>query len=229
MKDSKETKRKKARQLRYRKPIVRTINLDYIRESLYEIMSECEDVRWWVDFDDETLINALDGEEDEAYEFKIMFTELYAECERMYEDMENEYIPECFDRFFVAIGAGEIGGGLLGWDSYEQDYFGLQCGDSYAMQKSKDYLKTMRKDDMIEAALDCFRIYHAYMGLQHRYDCLKAAMDILRDKNTGVLQMVRQIEETYEKANEEKFYGWCQSTKAFERLIKDMPQEAWIQ
>ena len=40
-------------------------------------------MRWWIDFDDETLINALDGDEDEAYELKLMFTELYAECERI--------------------------------------------------------------------------------------------------------------------------------------------------
>ena len=87
----------------------------------------------------------------------------------------------------------------------------------------------MRKDDLIEAALHCFKIYHAYMGLEYRYDCLKAAMDILRDKNTGYLQMVRQIEEAYERANEVKFYEMYGSTKDFERLIKNMPQEAWIQ
>ena len=65
-------------------------------------------MRWWIDFDDETLINALDGDEDEAYELKLMFTELYAECERMYADLKNKYVPECFDRFFAAIGAGSI-------------------------------------------------------------------------------------------------------------------------
>lgn len=229
MKDYRETKRKKARQLRYRKPIAKNINLDYILENLYGIMSECESVRWWIDFDDETLINALDGDEDEAYELKLMFTELYAECERMYADLKNKYVPECFDRFFAAIGAGEAGGGLLRWDSYAQVYLGLQCADSYARQRSREYLKRMRKDDLIEAALHCFKIYHAYMGLEHRYDCLKAAMDILRDKNTGYLQMVRQIEEAYERANEVKFYEMYGSTKDFERLINNMPQEAWIQ
>ena len=54
-------------------------------------------------------------------------------------------------------------------------------------------------------------------------------MDILRDKNTGYLQMVRQIEEAYERANEVKFYEMYGSTKGFERLINNMPQEAWIQ
>lgn len=164
MADAQETKRRKARQLRYRKPIVKTINLEYIQENLYEITSECEGARWWTDFDDETLINALDGNEDEAYEFKMMFADLCAECERMYEDLQNEYVPECFDRFFVAVRAGGYGGGLLGWDAYEQDYLGLQCADSYAEQKSREYLKTMRKDDLIDAAGCCFKVYVSYMG-----------------------------------------------------------------
>jgi hypothetical protein len=229
MVDSEETKRKKARELRYRKPIVKNINLDFIREDLDDITCECEDVKWYFDGEDDTLINALDGDEDEAYEFKMMFGDLCAECEQMREDMYFEYIPECFDSLFVAIGAGEKGGGLLGWDSYEQDYFGLQCTDSYAEQKAAKRLKQLTKDQLIQSAQVCFNVYYAYIGLRHRYDCLKASMDILRDQNTGYLQMVRQIEEIYEKANEDRFYEWRQSVKDLERLIQNMPKEAWIQ
>ena len=65
--DSEETKRRKARELRYRKPIVRGINLDFIKEELYEITEECENVAWYFD-DDDTLLNALDGNNDEEYE-----------------------------------------------------------------------------------------------------------------------------------------------------------------
>ena len=42
-------------------------------------------------------------------------------------------------------------------------------------------------------------------------------------------QMVKQIEEAYEKANEDNFFEWEQSTKDLERLASRMPQEAWIQ
>lgn len=42
--DSEETKRYKARQLRYRKAIVKNLNLDFIREELYEIEEECNNV-----------------------------------------------------------------------------------------------------------------------------------------------------------------------------------------
>lgn len=98
--DADKTKRQKARQLRYKKPIAKDLNLMTIREELWDIQEECEDVHWYVDTDKETLINALDGNEDEAYEFRMMFGDLCAECERMLEDLDEAWIPDCFDQFF---------------------------------------------------------------------------------------------------------------------------------
>ena len=233
--NAEETKRRKARDLRYRKPIVKNINLDFIKQDLYDIVGECDNVRYFFEDDDETLINALDGNEDDAYEFKMMFADLSAECERMMEDLEDDWncIPECFDLFFVGIGGSDAGGGLLGWDSYEGDYFGLQCSDGYAEEQAVEKLKRMKKEELITNATMCFRIYHAYIGIRHRYDCLKASMDILKDENTGYLQLVKQIEEVYEKANEKNFFDSisesAKPTRELERLANCMPQEAWIQ
>lgn len=227
-----ETKREKAKQLRYKKPIVRNLNLMTIREELWDIQENCEEVHWYVDTDDETLINALDGNEDEAYEFKMMFGDLCAECEQMIEDLDDEWIPECFDAFFVAAGAGKDYGGLLGYDSYEHDYFGLSCADAYGEDESKKALKRLTKDDLIAASRQCFKIYQSFMALRHRYDCLKAAMDILHDQNTGYLKMVKQIEQTYERAEKETrgfVYNWGKATEELERLAETMPQEAWLQ
>lgn len=227
--DAEETKREKARQLRYKKPIVKDLNLMNIKQELWDIQEECENVHWYFDTDDDTLINALDGNEEEAYEFKMMFGDLCAECEKMLKDLNEEWIPDCFDRFFVAIGAGDDYGGLLGYDSYEQDYFGLQCTDAFVEDESKKSLKRLTKDDLIDAARQCFRVYESYIALRHRYDCLKAAMDILRDENTGYLQMVKQIEDIYEKADADNFCEWKQSTQDLERLVTMMPAEAWVQ
>ena len=230
--DADETKREKARQLRYKKPIVKGLNLISIQEELWNIQEECEEVHWYTDTDEETLINALDGNEDEAYEFKTMFADLCAECERMLEDLHEEWVPDCFDRFFVAMGAGENFGGLLGYDSYEQDYFGLSCEDAFAEDESKKILKRLTKDDLIAAARQCFKVYQSFIALRHRYDCLKAAIDILRDQNTGYLQMVRQIEETYDRADKESMgfrYQWGKAIMELDRITNNMPQEAWIQ
>lgn len=137
--DAEETKRNKAKQLRYKKPIVNNLNLDAITQDLWDIQEACEDVHWFTDSEDgeETLVNALCGDEDEAYEFKMAFADLCAECERMFDDLNEEWVPECFDIFFVSAGAGDEYGGLLGYDNWEQDYFGISEIDSYAENEAK--------------------------------------------------------------------------------------------
>lgn len=227
--DAEETKRRKARELRYKKPIVRNINLDKIKEDLWDIVSECEEVVWYFDGDDDSLINALDGNDDEAYEFKMMFADLCAECEQMQSDLENEYVPGFFDSFFVAAGTAELGGGLLGWDAYEQDYFGIGCSDSFAENEAVKKLMRLTKEQMIEGARACLRVLYSYLGLMSRYDSLKAALDILRDENTAHLKVARQIEEIYEKANEDHFREWADSTKELDRLVRTIPNEVWMQ
>ena len=116
MTDAQETKRLKARGMRYKKPIVRNLNLETITQDLWDIQEECVNITWYTDSEDGTdsLINALDGDEDEAHEFRMAFAELCAECEKMFADLREEWVPKCFDIFFVAAGAGDAGGGLLG-------------------------------------------------------------------------------------------------------------------
>jgi len=229
--DAEETRRKKAVAMRYKKPIVKGLNLDDIIQNLNDIQEECDNVRWYFEGDDETLINALDGDEDEAYEFKMMFGDLSAECEQLRNDLNevmwHEDIQEAFNIWFPAIGGGE----MIGWDFYETDYMPIigMYGQEDAKSEGKKRVMRMTKERILETADLSFRIIRSYLGLMHRYDQLKAAMDILRDQNTGYLQMVKRIEAIYEKANECNFYGWYPETKELSRLAESMPQEAWIQ
>lgn len=232
MVDAEETRRLKAKSLRYKKPIVKDLNIDKIKEGLWDIQGECEDIRWYTDSEDGTdsLINALDGDRDEAYEFKMAFGDLCAECEQMRMDLEEEWVPDCFDLFFVAIGAGESGGGLLGWDSWEQDYFGISYTDDWTEDETRKKLKQMTKDELIAAARQCFNVYRSYIGLRNRYDSLKAAIDILRDKNTGVLQAVKEIEKLYEVVCADAYsrHEYSKESRDWKRYTDALPQEAWI-
>ncbi|MDE7298401.1 MAG: hypothetical protein K2N94_06170, partial [Lachnospiraceae bacterium] len=136
-----------------------------------------------------------------------------AECEQMSEDLEQVWIPDCFDRFFVAVGL-------------ESSYL-----ENVAEKESKKQLKALTKDDLIAAARQCFRVYQSFLALRHRYDCLKASIDILRDQNTGYLQMVKQIEEVYDRADRESQgfrYNYGKEVQELNRLVCSMPQEAWI-
>lgn len=232
MVDAEETKKYKAKQLRYKKPIVKDLNLDSIKQDLWDIQEACEEVHWYTDSEDgnDSLINALSGDEDEAYEFKMAFADLCAECDRMFEDLKEEWVPACFDIFFVAAGAGEKYGGLLGFDEYERDYFGIGCSDSLAEDEAKKKLKQMTKDEMIAATRQCFKVYSAYVGLRNRYDSLKAAIDILKDQNTGYLQVVKEIEKLYEAAAAEQdwYAEYSKGWREFERYTDALPPEAWI-
>ena len=66
--DADRTKREKAKKLRYKKTIVKELNLMTIQMELSDIQEACEDVHWYFDSDDDTLLNALDGNQDEEYE-----------------------------------------------------------------------------------------------------------------------------------------------------------------
>lgn len=226
------TKSNKAKQLRYKKPIVKNLNLETIQQELWDIQEACEEVRWYTDSDDgeDTLVNALCDDEEEAYEFKMAFADLCAECEMMFDDLHEEWIPECFDVFFVSAGAGDTYGGLLGFDEWEQDYFGIGCSDSFAEDEAKKKLKKMTKDELIAACRQCFKVYSSYIGLRNRYDSLKAAIDILRDENTGVVQVVKKIEELYEEAQKEqgRYAEYSKGWQDFERYTDALPKEAWI-
>lgn len=228
--NAEEMKRNKAKQLRYKKPIHRNINLDSIKQDLWDIQSECEEIRWYTDSEDgeDSLINALNGDDDEAYEFKMAFADLCAECEMMSRDLEEEWVPECFDIFFAAASAEP--GDLLGWDAFEQDYFGIDVHSSFAEDEARKKLKQLTKDDLISASRQCFKVYHAYMGLRNRYDNLKAAIDILRNQNTGYLQVIKEIEKLYEAVSRDAWTRkeYSEESRDWKRYTDALPAEAWI-
>ena len=145
----------------------------------------------------------------------------------MFNDIQEEYISEYFDTVFVAVEAGKYEGGVLGWDVYEGDYFGLDTWDTSAAQKaSREKLKRLTKDELLDTVRSNMKILYAYLGLKDRYTNLKAAIDILKGQNTEQLNLVKQIEASYEKVTD-KFCSW-QDENNFERLINSLTEEAWL-
>lgn len=72
-----EMRREKARKMRYKKPISKALNLEQIKSDLYDIQSDAQELAWTED--DEALVAALDGDEDEAWEFRMAFSDLVAD------------------------------------------------------------------------------------------------------------------------------------------------------
>lgn len=226
---SPEARIHKAKQRRYKKPLVKNLNFDAINEWLWEISETCEDIRWAYGDDMEALINALDGDENEAFEFRFAFSGLANDCERLRDDLGEEWVPECFDIFFASSGVYDDFGGMLGYDSYEGDYFGIDGLESWAEDEAKAKLMRLTKEELIASVRQCMKVFTAYVSLRDRYDNLKDSMDILKDKNLGLAKMLTQIDEQYEKACKAGLkYEWKPEVQALDRMLESLPDEMWL-
>jgi len=235
-----EKRAQKARALRYKKPIVRDLNLETLKQNIYDMQETCYDVQYGIDGDDgDEIISAMLGDEEEAYEFKMMFSDLSAELEQFVYDMDawewREYIEDYYDLFMVNGHVADSFGGLLGYDTFEGDYFGFQ--DSYEVEAAEKYAfeklkRDLTKDKMLMVFKLCMKIFTQYVGLQYRYDCLEASLDILREKNVGHMKAVREINELYDQADKEthhfQFLWKGDAYEKLDKIIRSMPQEAFL-
>lgn len=225
-----ELKQHKAKQLRYKKPIAKCMNMDYIYEQIGAMEDAIYDVQWFVD-DEDSLTNALAGDEEEAYEFRMAFSDLAAELERFREDLNNEYVPDCFDDLFPAVGA-DFFGGYLGFDSYEGDYFGLSSYEGeLAEGEAEKRVCRMTKKELLDAVRCCLKVYASYTALQYRCDCLEASLDIIRGQNLERLKLVKEIEEQYEKAetaSEHFRYEYNPEVRKLNAMLANVPPEYWL-
>ena len=225
-----ELRRQKAKALRFKKPVAKDLNLFTLQSWLGETWELIGDVQW---FDDDTfnLLNALDGDEDEAEEFRFAFSDLAAEVSRFSEDLQEQWVSEFFDIFFPAIGADNFGG-YLGYDAYEEDYMGLEPYEYQAAEEeaSKKLLR-LTKSEILEAAGSCLKVAVQYLSVRYRYDCLEASLEVLQDYNHGIIKTLKAIDEKYEDAEKASngFRMDAQEVKEYDCLLREIPQEYWIQ
>ena len=228
MTKAEEQRIEKARKMRYKRPIMKEMNLFTIRENLEKISEDAYDLRWTED--NEALVSALDGDEDEASQFRMEFSDIEAEAERMQEDLEEHWIPEEFDTFFPAA---NMQGEMWGFDTYQGDYYGLEpWEDDFARKEAEKKISYMTKAQIIETAGYCLRIAMQYTALMYRYDCLRSAIDILKGQNEGLLNTVRAIEAQYEVAESvsEGFkyrYAHSEEIDRFDSLVSVLPDRVW--
>lgn len=224
----KQTKAERAKQLRYKKSIAEGFNIKEILDELMVICEECNDIRYIAEGDEDTLIAALDGDEEDAYEFRMMFSDLSQESENLYDKLNDEYVTEYFDEFFCRVAGGCVR--MLGYDSYEEDYYELTRFESELAQgESQKRLMKLTKQEILKAAEQCFGVASAFLNIRYKYDYLKATFDIIRNENTSFLENIKGIEKAYEKACADEFSPFAKSTKEFERLTNALPERMWLE
>ena len=178
----------KARNLLYKRPALAMMRRDSIVDEIMEISEDCESLEYAVE-DDEKLLDAFDGDSDEAFEFKMRFSDLTYRCERLREALFENEVNEHFDDFFV----GSLGRGyeIVGYDQFQEDYFHLTMYESqFASETCKKRLMSMTKENLIATAGQCIGSMMSFLDIRHSYDCLKSTLDILRDERAEVMKNV---------------------------------------
>ena len=231
MSASMEARRNRAVQLRYKKAMVNGLTFWQIRNSLEEMNEACDDVIYWMDSDEQTLIDALEGDGEDADRFKIDFSQLSADIDRMYDDMLQIDEPDRFDDIMVVSGIGDSPGyEILGYDILEEDYFGINPFlHEYAKKESVKRLERLTKKELLNTMRQVMCIVFAYQGIQSRYQDLKSAIDILRGKNKEYLEGVKKINELYDSIDwSDRWVEYSKGYEALDRIFEKLPQEAWL-
>lgn len=229
------SKANRTRNLRYKKPALVSMGFEDLMEELYEIQEACSDIHYFIDReDDETLLNALDGDEEEEYEFKVAFADLEGKAYELdcalheYVDWGAERFCKMYNDCTVALIGNRYR--IVGFDMDEEDYFSLTSYEQdLAQTEAGKRLMRLTKAEMISTIGQCFGILIAFLDLRQSYDYLKATFDILRDENTSLLKQIKEIDAAYNAANAVGWYSGYQEVKAFERLLENLPDRAWIE
>ena len=114
----------------------------------------------------------------------------------------------------------------VGYDGYEEDYFELTKyeRDLAETEAGRRFMR-MTKAEMLSTIGQCLGILIAFLDLRQSYDYLKATMDILKDENTALLNVIKQIEQEYEDADKTRF----NDTRMFDRLLGQIPDRIWVE
>lgn len=221
------TKAERARALRYKKAALSALSYDLMSDELYDISSACAGIQYFMS-DDESLVAALDGDDDDAYEFRMMFSDLSAKCEQLDEAARDSGVRDYFDDFMVGLLGNKYN--TIGFDSYEEDYFGLtRFEGELAQTESGKRIMNLTKQNILSVAGQCFGTALAFLDVRYAYDYLKATFDILKDQNISVLQTIKGIETAYSEAESENFSPYAEKTHVLERLLSALPDQIWIE
>lgn len=231
-----EAKAYRAKNLRYKRPALQSMGYDAIRTELWDIREACNDIHWFIEQGDETLLNALNGDDDEEFEFRMAFSDLEAKADALDEALEEwrRWDEDGGERTYNDCTVALIGNRYrtIGYDMYEEDYYGLTSYEQgLAQTDAGKRLMRKTKAEMISTIGQCLGILIAFLDLRQQYDYLKATFDILRDENTSMLKQIKEIEAAYEALQTAETWtdAGKEAVRRFDRLIDCLPDRAWIE
>lgn len=231
----KEALRDKARNLRYKKPLVAELNMENIRWQIREWEEQCSAVQWAIDKDGYDNLAEILGDDDDAREFQMQFSALESDLEKFDSDLEESVwdTDKNIDCFLVACGAGDGNGigGYIGYDTYEEDYYPIGYAGEYAVEEQKEAIKRLTKDRLLELAHLAVGIVIRYEALKYRFDSMNSALEILKDTYGEQIQASKRVNELYEKIMNVDFQyskEAYEANKAWGSVLSAFPGDIWI-
>ena len=219
------TKAERSRNLRYKRGALASMGYEEMSLELQEIQEACDEVAWYSE-DMDTLTEAMDGDIEEAQEFKMCFADLAGRCEQLQRciwDLE----PQDYDDCTVALIGNRYR--MMGFDSIEEDFLSLTSFEAgLAETEAGKRLMRRTKKEIIAMMGQAVGTLVAFLDLRQQYDYLKATLDILRDSNHSVLKQVKEIEVLYDKVTGTKFPD-TQDEKRLDFLLSMLPERMWVE
>ena len=231
------SKAEQCRSLMYKRSMVNELNYFEIHESLTDMMEVCSNIHYAFD-DDEMLINAFDGNEDQAHEFIMTFSDLDVEIERLYESLEEMYRYEDDpERKFNDMTVSLIGEWfkLLGFDSYRNDYFSFDnpISEEIAADESRKRIMRKTKKEILDEIGLTMTFIIRYIDIKLRFECMKATIDIFQDENVAVLGVIKDINDKYkglfDKSGELDDWHKGKEIREFDKIVNDLPEKYWVE
>ena len=219
------TPAERSKALRYKRPALASMGYETLTSELNEIQAACSDVAYYFPQGDDTLLDALDGDEEEAFEFQMAFSELSAKVDRLVDVMYEIGDQQQYDDCTVALIGNRYT--LVGFDGYVEDYFQLAGYESH-LAESEAGKRMMRhtKAEMLSIIGQSVGALVAFLDIRQQYDYLKATIDILRGENQSMLQAIKRIEELYDRAQMD---DWKRDSREFDALVAVLPEKMWIE
>lgn len=226
--EKKMQKIQKARAMRFKKSTLDSMSFENIISEIYDIAEICSDVQYTLDtVDEDAILESLDGDDEELFEFKMAFSDLSAMCDEFTDSLRGKE-SELFDDTLVALVGRRVN--LVGYDSVQEDYYSLgEYEQELATTASGERLMRLTKKDMLAEIGRNMSLFIGYLDLRQRYDYLKATMDILNGEVRAMQQAMEQIELLYEEAAKENFSPYSRATKRFDEMAARLPERMWLE
>lgn len=215
-----------ARGRRYKKPALASMNFHDIQSDLGDMSEIAEEIAWYESQGEETLTQAIGGDEEEAYEFRIAFADVSGRLYQLSEAFQNLDLGE--DEFNYCTSA-LLGNrySLIGFDSVEEDYYSLtNYEEGLAATAAGEWLCRKTKKEMLSLIGQCMGLLMAYHDLRLQFDNLRDTLDVLRGSNLSILATIKEIERLYEEAER---YPYGEDVYRLNFLLEEIPQEMWVE